>query len=118
MIGPGGRLLGELGPQQPPQSPRPPSGVGGSMIPPGQEGADALPKPRGEGDMNSGDLRTHGALVNNARSMNAPRPPTAASAAVPTRAPPTQALSMPDLRFGMSEMFANGGRAFDFPDLL
>ena len=91
------------------------------MISPGQEGMNALPLPSGkdgEGDMNSGDLHLHGALVNNALSMNTPRPSTAASAAVPTRAPPTQALSMPDLRFGMSEMFANGGRDFDFPDLL
>ena len=88
------------------------------MISPGQEGMNALPLPSGkdgEGDMNSGDLHLHGALVNNVLSMNAPRPSTTASVAVPTRALP---LSMPDLRFGMSEMFANGGRDFDFPDLL
>jgi len=116
MRDPGGRLPGQPGLQRPLRPPQPPDGMSGFMLPPGQAGTNAQPKlsrKEGEGDMNPGDLRTLGALIDNPLSMNAPRPPTASPAAVPTRAPPTQALSMPDLRFGMSEMFANGGGDFD-----
>jgi len=108
----GGRLQGQLGPQQPPQSSQPPKGMGGPMLPPGQAGMNGPKKE--EGDMNpGGSAPTPGALLNNAQSMNPQRPPTA-----PAPAPPAQAVSMPDLPFDMTEMFTNPSGDFDFPGSL
>lgn len=112
----GGRLPGQLGPgpQQPPQQSQPPKGMGGPMLPPGQAGMNG-PMKKEEGDMNpGGSASTPGPLGNNPQSMNPQRPPTA-----PASAPPAQqAVSMPDLPFDMTEMFANPGGDFDFPGSL
>jgi hypothetical protein len=111
----GGRLPGQLGPQQPP------NGMGGSMLPPGHTGTSGPPKPGGtgdEGDMNSRDRRTPGALIHNSPSMNPQRPASVsvpASAPVPTPPPLGRAVSMLDPRFDLSGMIANGGGDFDFP---
>jgi hypothetical protein len=109
----GGRLPGQLGPQQPPQPSQPPKGP---MLPPGQAGMNGPPKPgiKEEGDMNpGGSTSTPGALLNNAQSMNPQRPPTASAGA-----PPSQPVSMTDLPFDMTEMFTNPGGDFDFPNSL
>jgi hypothetical protein len=67
----GGRLPGQLGPQQPSQAMQPPKGMGGpgSMLPPGQASMNGPPKKESEGDMNLvGSAPTPGALLNNAQS--------------------------------------------------
>ena len=115
----GGRPQGQLGPLQPPQQSQPPKGMGGPMLPPGQAGMNGPPKQgiKEESDMNpGGSTLTPGAPLNNPPQMNPQRPPTASAPPVP--APPTQAVSMPDLPFDMTEMFTNGGGDFDFPGSL
>ena len=83
------------------------------MLPPGQAGMNGPVKKEGEGDMNpGGSASTPGGLLpNNAPPMNPQRASTAS--APPAPAPPTQAVSMSDLPFDMTDMFPNNGD-FDF----
>jgi hypothetical protein len=81
------------------------------MLPPGQAGMNGPIKKEGEGDMNpGGSAPTPRLLPDNAPPMNPQRPPTASAPPAPA---PTQAVSMSDLPFDMTDMFPNNGD-FDF----